>query len=57
MNSYNVQVHSETDRPRGRAKQPWAKPSVEIIALETAEAGLRGTHSDGGGGHYVKPRS
>ncbi len=39
MNSYDVQVHQMTDTQLRRALKSWVKPSVEVIALKTAECG------------------
>jgi hypothetical protein len=57
MKSYDIQVLNETNKLGASAKKPWVKPSVEIIALESAENGTNPTRSDAGGGHYSRPRS
>jgi hypothetical protein len=57
MKSYNVPVHSETDQLGGQVRKQWAKPSVEIIALESAENGNNPVRPDGGGAHFSKNRS
>jgi hypothetical protein len=56
MNSYNVQVHSETIRPSGWTKKPWTTPVIEVIALETAKGGQQHVSRDGIG-HAGNPRS
>ncbi len=55
MNSYDVQVHRETDSQVRRAKI-WAKPFIEIIALKTAECG-QGHPVPDGSGCSVRPHS
>jgi hypothetical protein len=57
MKSYNVPVHNETDRRGGGLKKQWVKPSVEIIALESAENGNNPVRPDGGGSHFSRTRS
>jgi hypothetical protein len=57
MKSHNVPVHNETDRSGGRPKKQWVKPSVEIIALESAENGNNPIRPDGGGSQYSRTRS
>lgn len=57
MKSYDIQVLNEANRLGAAAKKPWVKPSVEIIALESAKSGTNPTRSDAGGGQYSRPRS
>lgn len=58
MKSYNIpQVLNEANEFLAPPRRPWVKPSVEMIALESAENGLNPTRVDGGGAHFVKPRS
>jgi hypothetical protein len=57
MKSYNVPVHHETDLHGRLTKKQWVKPSVEIIALESAENGNNPVRPDGGGGHFTRNRS
>lgn len=57
MKSHNVPDHNETDRRGGEIKKQWVKPSVEIIALESAKNGNNPVRPDGGGGHYTRTRS
>ncbi len=53
MKSYEVQDHGVSDRVAGQAKKPWVTPSLQIIALESAEAGHPGPILDGHGSHPV----
>ena len=48
MNSYNVQVRNERASSSGSTKKPWVTPAIEILALETAQAG-GGNHHDSHG--------
>jgi hypothetical protein len=57
MTSHSVQVHGHSDRHMAPVKKLWTKPSVEIIALEDAEAGRNPVTHDGAGGHATRPRS
>jgi hypothetical protein len=57
MKSYNVQVHCETERLQKRGKKPWVKPSIETIALESAENGIHRHNVDGNGGNASRIRS
>jgi hypothetical protein len=57
MKSYDVTDHGVSDHIMGQAKKPWVTPSLEIIALESAEGGTRPSRADGSGGHYNRPRS
>jgi hypothetical protein len=53
MNSHNVRVHNEMAEP----KRPWVKPLVEVLALESAEAGFNPVRGDAGGAHSTRVRS
>jgi hypothetical protein len=53
MKSYEVQDHGVSDRVAGQAKKPWVTPSLQIIALESAEAGRPGVILDGRGSHQI----
>jgi hypothetical protein len=57
MKSYDNQVHGNCYRLAGEAKEPWVSPSLEIIALQSAEGGTHPSNTDGSGGHYTRPRS
>ena len=39
MKSYDVQDHGASDQVAGQAKKPWVTPSLQIIALKSAESG------------------
>jgi hypothetical protein len=51
MKSYEVQDHGVSDQVAGQAKKPWVTPSLEIIALESAEGGVGKAILDGHGSH------
>jgi len=53
MKSHEVQDHGVSDQVAGQAKKPWVTPSLQIIALESAEAGHPGIILDGRGSHPV----
>jgi hypothetical protein len=53
MKSYEVKDHGVSDQVPGQAKKPWVAPSLQIIALESAEAGNPGRILDGHGSHFV----
>jgi hypothetical protein len=57
MKSYDAKDHGASDQIAGQAKRPWVTPSLEIIALQSAEGGTHPAHSDGAGGHFNRPRS
>ncbi len=57
MKSNDVKHHGVSDRSIDQPKMPWVTPSLEIIALESAESGVHPSKVDGGGGHYNRPRS
>jgi hypothetical protein len=54
MKSYDVQDHGVSDQVAGQAKKPWVTPSLEIIALESAESGTHRSLVDGNGGNYQR---
>jgi hypothetical protein len=56
MKSYD-QDHGASDQLQGQAKRPWVTPSVQIIALESAEAGTKPSRIDGPGGHFQRIKS
>jgi hypothetical protein len=57
MKSNDVKDHGVSDHITGQAKQPWVTPSLDIIALRSAESGTNPSRVDGHGGHYNRPRS
>jgi hypothetical protein len=57
MKSYDANDHGASDQVAGQAKRPWVTPSLEIIALQSAEGGTHPSKVDGAGGHYNRPRS
>jgi hypothetical protein len=57
MKSYDAKDHGVSDQVAGQAKKPWVTPSLEIIALQSAEGGTKPARADGAGGHYNRPRS
>ncbi len=54
MKSYDVQDHGVSDQVAGQAKKPWVTPSLQIIALESAESGTHKSLFDGGGGNFQR---
>jgi hypothetical protein len=57
MNSYNDQDRGATERFTVQDKKPWITPSLQIIALRSAEnGGQKGAH-DGFGKGVTKSRS
>jgi len=57
MKSYNFpRVLDEANRFLAPPRKQWVKPSIEIIALESAESGV-GNSRDGHGGHFIPHRS
>jgi hypothetical protein len=54
MKSYDVQDHGVSDQVAGQAKKPWVTPSLQIIALESAESGHHPSTVDGSGGHFQR---
>jgi hypothetical protein len=57
MTSHNVPVHSEAEGSMAMFKKPWAKPFVEVLALESAESGFKTSVTDGHAAHSSRPRS
>jgi hypothetical protein len=57
MKSYDVKDHGASDHIAGQAKKPWVTPSLQIIALKSAEGGTHPSKVDGTGGHFNRPRS
>jgi len=51
MKSYDVQDHGVSDQVAGQAKKPWVTPWLQIIALESAQAGKGNTILDAPGSH------
>jgi hypothetical protein len=57
MNSYDVQDHGATAHEMGHAKKPWITPSLQIIALKSAQSGTHNARIDGASAHFQFPRS
>jgi hypothetical protein len=57
MKSYDVQDHGVSGQTTGQGKKPWVTPSLDIIALKSAETGANPARVDGNGGHLGRPRS
>ncbi|MDT7817367.1 MAG: hypothetical protein QOJ42_7283 [Acidobacteriaceae bacterium] len=57
MNSDTIKDHGATDRLNGQARKPWITPSLQVIALKSAENGSRQRAPDGPGGHPSRSRS
>jgi hypothetical protein len=57
MKSYDVNDHGASDQPTGQAKKPWVTPSMQIIAIQSAEAGRHRSAGDGTGSHSLRPTS
>ena len=57
MNSYNDQDRGETERFTVQDKKPWITPSLQIIALRSAENGTQKGAHDGFGKGITKSRS
>jgi hypothetical protein len=56
MNS-TIQDHGATDRLNGQARKPWITPSLQIIALKSAENGKLQHKLDGFGSKPLRSRS
>ena len=56
MKSHDVKDHGASDHLTGQAKKPWVTPSVQIIALESAEHGGN-LKFDGTGSHFLRTKS
>jgi hypothetical protein len=52
MNSDNIQDHGVADRFNGQARKPWVTPSLQIIALKSAENHINRKTLDGAGGKF-----
>jgi hypothetical protein len=57
MNSHDVKDHGTTAEVAGQAKKPWVTPSLQVIALKSAESGSRPSRVDGNGAHFQRPVS
>ena len=57
MNGDTIKDHGATDRLNGQAKQPWVTPSLQVIALKSAENGSRNFAHDGPGGRPGRGKS
>jgi hypothetical protein len=57
MNSDTIQDHGATDRLNGQAKEPWVTPSLQIIALKSAENGKLIHKLDGVGSKFIRTKS
>jgi hypothetical protein len=57
MKSNAVPEHGTSDRIIGQAKKPWVTPSLDVIALKSAEQGTTPARVDGNGGHSGRVRS
>ncbi len=57
MNSDTIKDHGATDRLNGQARKPWITPSLQIIALKSAENGRQLRKLDGFGSHPLQSRS
>jgi len=57
MNSDTIKDHGATDRLNGQARKPWVTPSLQVIALKSAEGGSKVKGTDGPGGHPGRGKS
>jgi hypothetical protein len=58
MNSDTIKNHGATDRFNGQARKPWVTPSLQILALKSAENGsLHFSRLVGRGGHAGQGKS
>lgn len=57
MKSHEVNDHGAADQQMSQAKKPWITPSLQFIALESAEGGTHVSSADGVGGHAARRRS
>jgi hypothetical protein len=58
MNSDTSNEHGAPDRFNGQRRKPWVTPSLQIIALKSAENGFRiKSVLDGRGGHSGNGKS
>jgi hypothetical protein len=56
MKSYDVNHRGASDQVTGQAKKPWVAPSLQIIAIQSAESGTHRAPQDGTG-HFSHSRS
>jgi hypothetical protein len=57
MKSHDVNDHGASGQGSGQVKERWISPSLQVIALETAEGGTKLSQTDGVGAHSNRPRS
>jgi hypothetical protein len=57
MKSYDVRDRGASAHPAGQGKKPWVTPSLEIIALKSAEHGTHPANNDGPGAQLQRPKS
>ncbi len=57
MKSHEADDHGVAGQNSREAKKPWMTPSLQFIALESAEGGTHLSTSDGVGGHAARRRS
>ena len=57
MTSYDAIDHGATAQQNGQAKKPWVTPSLQMIALKSAQHGGQTQTGDGHGGKFQKPKS
>jgi hypothetical protein len=57
MNSDTIEDHGATDRLNGQTRKPWVTPSLQIIALKSAENGRQLHKRDGVGSNTIRPQS
>ncbi len=56
MKSHDVNDHGASDQNR-QAKKPWVTPSLQVIALQSAQSGRHLSPTDGVGAHSNRPKS
>lgn len=56
MKSNDVHHRGASDQSMDQAKKPWVTPSLQIIALESAEGGNT-HHGTDGNGSFTRPHS
>jgi hypothetical protein len=57
MKSHEDNNHGAADQHTSQAKKPWVAPSLQVIALESAEGGTNLRSADGTSAHTSRPRS
>ncbi len=57
MNSDTIRENGATDQPNGQARKPWVTPSLQIIALKSAQNGRQLHKLDSIGSRTIRPRS